>query len=116
MTCHIPLDILHCNPIESIKNEFFDQNMTSTFACYDEKITLAGEESTARSKMTDPISKKNEKTSIIWEYFNTTTSRKAFICKLCERKVIASARNDKAKLRSSNLWRHLRVQHPAPYN
>merc|ERR1711981_1200671 len=80
MTCHIPLDILHCKPIAgmTIKNEFSDPNIASTFTCNDEKITLE-EESTARSKVTDQISKKKEKTSIIWEYFKPTSSRVTFI-------------------------------------
>merc|ERR1711997_175728 len=100
----------------TIKNEILGQNMTSSIVCNDENITLAGEESTARSKITDLISRNKEKTSIVWEYFKTTTSSKAFICKLCERKVIAGARKDKTKLLTSNLWGHLQVHHTALYN
>jgi hypothetical protein len=116
MTCHISLDILRCNPIQGmpIKNEYSDQHITGTSACNDEKITLPEEESTARSAVVDQISNKKEKMSI-WEYFKPSPTIGAFICHLCERKVIASVRSNDS-LNPGNLCRHVRVQHSALYN
>lgn len=110
-TCRIPLDMLHCKPIERMacRNDFSDQNVTSTFACNHEKITLPQEKSSAPPDVTEKISKKYGKMSIVWEYFKSNISKEAFICKLCECEV-------KNPGGTTNLWKHLRRHHAAIYN
>jgi hypothetical protein len=117
-TCHIPLDILHSNPTESItiKEESSDPNGASAFACNaDEYISVAAEKCTDESRVIDKKYKKKGQTSIVWEYFNTSTSMTTFICKICGKKVKCS-RAGKNPIGTCNLWHHLRSCHVELYN